>query len=137
MNRVTATHAAWSRMVRRRAERRCGVPGRAPGARVAQHPKVDDGGADRYQQDDQRDRRRDPLVLQRHVPVVGLADQQREASAGEGLGDGEGLQPEDGPQDQRDLEARPQLGQDDVAEPLPVGRAEDRRRLVVVAGNVL
>src|SRR5690606_30759753 len=58
-------------------------------------------------------------VLQRELPLIGLAHQNREIGAAERRHDGEDLEGEDGAQDERGLDAGPEERQGDAREALP------------------
>ena len=66
-----------------------------------------------------------------------VADHQREVLPGEGQCHREGLEGQDGPQDQRGLEAGTQQRQGHVPQPVPEAGPEDAGRLLIVLGNGL
>ena len=74
----------------------------------------------------------DAAVLQRELPLEGLAHQHREVGAAEGDDDGEDLEGEDDAQDQRGLQARPKQRQRHLREALPARGAEHLGGLAVL-----
>src|SRR2546423_11793234 len=114
-----------------RAPARSSLDLRLTGAEQAQ---IYEDGGDAETENDHAVRGGEALVVVRRVPAVGLAGEHRQVAAGESEHDGERLEREDRPDDERRLKARPQEREYHVNRAAESARAEELGRLENVAG---